>query len=157
MFKQLMPSPLGELEITANSKAIISILFADRLEEQNVESLAQSSSLTELCAQQLNEYFSEHRTVFELPLEPVGTEFQQKVWRALEEIPFGETCSYADIANAINRPKAVRAVGAANGRNPLTIVVPCHRVIGKDGSLTGYAGGMDRKSWLLNLEQPSLF
>ena len=103
--------------------------------------------LTQLCA-----YFGGQRTSFDLQLLPRGTEFQRQVWRALSAIPYGSTATYAEIARAIGRPKAVRAVGAANGKNPLSIVVPCHRVIGQDGSLTGYAGGLPSKRRLLQLE-----
>jgi len=104
--------------------------------------------------QQLQQYFRGTRTVFDLTLAPEGTAFQKAVWRALAAIPYGETRSYADIAKAIGRPRAVRAVGLANGRNPLPIVVPCHRVIGKDGSLVGYGGGLAVKQALLDLERP---
>ena len=103
-------------------------------------------------ASQLQEYFAGRRKTFDLPLAPRGTDFQCSVWRALSAIPWGAVCSYADIARAIDKPTAVRAVGAANGRNPLPIVVPCHRVIGSDGSLTGFAGGLDMKRKLLALE-----
>ena len=102
--------------------------------------------------QQLNEYFAGKRTRFELELDFTGTEFQKEVWAALLEIPFGETRSYGEIARRIGRPKAVRAVGAANGRNPISIVAPCHRVIGASGKLTGFAGGLDNKLLLLKLE-----
>lgn len=101
---------------------------------------------------QLAEYFAGLRHDFDLLLSPSGTEFQRAVWAALETIPFGATCCYSDIAERIGRPRAVRAVGAANGKNPIAIVVPCHRVIGRDGSLTGYGGGLDRKQWLLEHE-----
>lgn len=100
-------------------------------------------------ADQLREYFAGHRRVFELPLAPQGTGFQQRVWQALCKIPFGQTRSYGEIAAAIGRPSASRAVGAANGKNPIWIIVPCHRVIGASGQLTGYAGGLDAKRWLL--------
>jgi len=103
--------------------------------------------------QQLGEYFKGERHEFELPLAATGTEFQTNVWRALTTIPFGDTWSYQDLANAINNPKAVRAVGLANGKNPISIIVPCHRVIGKNGKLTGYAGGVEIKQKLLELEQ----
>ncbi|MBL4680354.1 MAG: methylated-DNA--[protein]-cysteine S-methyltransferase [Pseudomonadales bacterium] len=104
---------------------------------------------------QLNEYFSGTRKTFELSLTPSGTAFQLEVLSALQEIPCGETRCYSDIAKRIGRPKAVRAVGAANGRNPLPIIIPCHRVIGSDGSLTGFGGGLDAKKFLLNLEGAS--
>jgi len=102
---------------------------------------------------QLNEYFRGTRRVFDLKLHPKGTEFQKAVWKALASIPYGETRTYGDIAKAVGRPAAVRAVGLANGRNPLPIVIPCHRVIGKDGTLTGYGGGLAAKQTLLALEQ----
>ncbi|MCY7294998.1 methylated-DNA--[protein]-cysteine S-methyltransferase [Alteromonas sp. a30] len=102
--------------------------------------------------QQLLEYFAGERTEFDLPLAPKGTAFQQQVWTALTTIPYGETTSYQDIASQINKPKGSQAVGQANGKNPISIVIPCHRVIGKNGGLTGYAGGLDRKSKLLALE-----
>lgn len=101
---------------------------------------------------QLDQYFSRQRTEFDLSLKPAGTDFQQQVWQALIDIPYGETVSYRFIAEYIDRPKAVRAVGNANGRNPIPIVIPCHRVIGKDGSLTGFGGGLPVKSFLLDLE-----
>lgn len=103
--------------------------------------------------QQLSEYFAKTRRHFSLPLAPEGSPFQQQVWQSLSKIDYGDTCSYADIANAIANPKAVRAVGAANGRNPLSIVIPCHRVVGQNGSMTGYAGGLTRKVWLLRHEK----
>lgn len=103
-------------------------------------------------AKQLREYFNGKRREFDIPLDAAGTDFQRSVWSALRKIPYGRTVSYADIARAIGKPKSMRAVGMANGRNPISIVVPCHRVIGADGSLTGYGGGLDRKRTLLNLE-----
>lgn len=101
---------------------------------------------------QLGEYFAGERTGFDLPLAPLGTPFQQQVWKALRRIPYGRTASYGDIARGIGHPSASRAVGLANGRNPISIIVPCHRVIGTDGRLTGYAGGVERKRFLLELE-----
>ncbi|PAS30562.1 cysteine methyltransferase, partial [Vibrio cholerae] len=100
-----------------------------------------------------DEYFSGQRTQFELPLAASGTAFQQSVWHALCKIPYGEIWSYQQLAEAIGNPKAVRAVGLANGKNPISIIVPCHRVVGKNGQLTGYAGGLERKAFLLELEQ----
>jgi methylated-DNA-[protein]-cysteine S-methyltransferase len=101
---------------------------------------------------QLSEYIAGKRTRFDLPLQPYGTEFQKKVWQALREIPFGKTKSYLDLASAVGSPEASRAVGTANGKNPLSIVVPCHRVVAADGALTGFAGGLERKAALLALE-----
>lgn len=109
------------------------------------------SQLDAVCSQ-LDEYFAGKRRQFQLQLAPQGTAFQQSVWQALLRIPYGKTCSYSDLASEIERPRAVRAVGTANGANPISIIVPCHRVIGRDGSLTGYAGGLPRKQLLLELE-----
>jgi methylated-DNA-[protein]-cysteine S-methyltransferase len=114
--------------------------------------LDQQHSILLETERQLSEYFAGKRTQFELPLEPRGSEFQKRVWRALREIPFGKTRSYRDLAEAIGSPKASRAIGAANGKNPLSIVVPCHRVIGTDRTLTGFAGGLETKATLLALE-----
>jgi len=104
------------------------------------------------CAKQLKQYFNKQRDTFSLSLDTQGTVFQKAVWQALLKVPFGQTQSYSDIAMALNNPKAVRAVGAANGKNPISIIVPCHRIIGANGKLTGYAGGVERKLWLLKHE-----
>lgn len=143
-----LQTPIGLLEIKASDAGVHSILFVDKR-----ESSASPSQLTDEACRQLTEYFNAKRRVFDLPLAACGTGFQRCVWHALTDITFGETVSYAHIANVIGKPKAVRAVGAANGKNPLSIVVPCHRIIGANGSLTGYAGGLERKAYLLNLEQ----
>ncbi|MEM1278787.1 MAG: methylated-DNA--[protein]-cysteine S-methyltransferase [Cyanobacteria bacterium P01_H01_bin.152] len=103
--------------------------------------------------EQLGEYFAGQRQTFDLPLNPSGTNFQQRVWQCLQQIPFGTTCSYGTLAQMIGNPSASRAVGAANGRNPISIIVPCHRVVAANRQLTGYAGGLDRKRWLLQHEQ----
>ena len=105
------------------------------------------------CKKQLDEYFAGKRKTFDLPLAPKGTEFQQKVWNALTEIPYGETRTYGEIAAAIGNPKGARAVGMANNKNPIGILIPCHRVVGANGKLVGYAGGMEKKEWLLRLEK----
>jgi len=144
-----LPSPLGLIEITASEQGIHSIYFVDSSSAPTHSSLAALAA----CKQQLTDYFAGQRQQFELPLAATGTTFQQQVWAALCTIDYGQTCSYAAIAQQMDNPKAVRAVGAANGRNPLSIVVPCHRVIGANGSLTGYAGGLERKLWLLEHEQ----
>jgi methylated-DNA-[protein]-cysteine S-methyltransferase len=107
--------------------------------------------------EQLHEYFSGKRKTFTFPLAPRGTEFQLAVWNALLEIPYGDTTTYAELARRIGRPSAVRAVGAANGANPIPVIIPCHRVIGSNGTLTGYGGGIERKQWLLALEGRRLF
>ena len=147
MFSQYINSPLGPVKISATSGGICQVLFTDTI------ATATPSALTALAAEQLQAYFAGNLQQFSLPLAASGTAFQQQVWQALCTVPFGTTCSYADIANQIANKKAVRAVGAANGRNPISIVVPCHRVIGANGSLTGYAGGLPRKVALLDLEQ----
>ena len=113
----------------------------------------QETPLIKKAAAQLEEYLAGKLKKFDLPLAPKGTPFQVAVWRALLKIPYGKTCAYGDIARAVNNPKAVRAVGGANNKNPIFIIIPCHRVIGKDGSLTGYGGGMDMKKRLLALEK----
>ncbi|MBU2114886.1 MAG: methylated-DNA--[protein]-cysteine S-methyltransferase [Gammaproteobacteria bacterium] len=147
MFSQYINSPLGPVKISATSGGICQVLFTDTIET------AAPSALTALAAEQLQAYFAGTLQQFSLPLAASGTAFQQQVWQALCAVPFGTTCSYADIANQIDNKKAVRAVGAANGRNPIAIIVPCHRVIGANGTLTGYAGGLDKKAWLLKHEQ----
>jgi methylated-DNA-[protein]-cysteine S-methyltransferase len=145
----ILATPLGSLQLVARDGRLERIAFpgthAERLPADDTPTLQRA-------AKQLQEYFAGQRRVFDLPLAAAGTAFQEAVWAALAAIPFGETRSYAELARALDRPRAVRAVGAANGRNPLPVVVPCHRVIGADGSLTGYAGGVGRKRWLLELE-----
>jgi methylated-DNA-[protein]-cysteine S-methyltransferase len=149
-FIQNIETPIGAMQIVADQQAILSILFTDQRAGDNPNSVTQRAAL------QLNEYFQGARQSFDLPLAAQGTDFQKTVWRALSEIKYGQTRSYADIAKSINNPRAVRAVGTANGCNPMTIVVPCHRVIGSNGALTGYASGVERKSWLLNHESSRL-
>ncbi|MEH6512081.1 methylated-DNA--[protein]-cysteine S-methyltransferase [Maribacter arcticus] len=143
-------TPLGITKITGSSEGLSSIIVLDS-EEPLTDVIPES---LEDAVYQLNEYFEGIRTEFQLDLNPEGTEFQKKVWLELQNIPYGRTASYMELSKLIGDPKAIRAVGAANGRNPLWIVVPCHRVIGSDGSLTGYAGGLHRKKWLLEHESP---
>lgn len=150
-----MPSPVGELTLIADDDGLVAILWEDdRPERVKLGALIEdcNDAVLTAAASQLAEYFAGERTTFDLPLAPRGTDFQRMVWDALRAIPCGETRSYASIARAIGRPSAVRAVGAANGRNPISIVVPCHRVIGTNGSLTGFAGGLPAKERLLRLE-----
>ncbi|MFV0276849.1 MAG: methylated-DNA--[protein]-cysteine S-methyltransferase [Parahaliea sp.] len=142
-------SPIGSLQLVSNSRALVAIHFPGH---HRPPQPAPDDRILNLAAQQLGEYFRGQRKTFDLPLDGGGTAFQQAVWQALRVIPHGELRSYRDIARAIGRERAVRAVGAANGRNPLPIVVPCHRVIGSDGRLTGYAGGLTIKQQLLELE-----
>lgn len=150
---QFMESPVGRLRLVSNGSALVRIEFENL---HGNDGNQRSDAVIELAAKQLGEYFQGSRTRFSLPLAAAGTEFQNSVWSALEKIPYGELRSYRDIAIAIGNKKAVRAVGAANGRNPIPIVVPCHRVIGSNGKLTGFAGGIDTKRSLLVLEGLSL-
>lgn len=141
-------APVGELVITYQDGAVIALKRAD------ATALPEDApnALTEAVCQQLDEYFAGTRTAFDFPLRLQGTPFQEKVWAALRDIPYGETRSYQQIAQAIGQPKACRAVGMANHRNPIYIVVPCHRVVGANGALTGYGGGLHMKKALLELE-----
>ncbi len=153
-----LPTPIGDLGIFADMDAIYRIEFVDMVENHDLlnTDLYKENDLTLLAKQQIGQYFAGQRTIFDLPLAPQGTQFRQQTWQALQKIPYGETRYYAQQAELMNNKKAVRAVGAANGANPIAIVIPCHRVIGKNGSLTGYAGGLHRKAWLLNFEQKLL-
>jgi methylated-DNA-[protein]-cysteine S-methyltransferase len=149
---QYLDSPLGQLRLLSNGEALVRIQFPNQFSENDDTEPATSDGVLQQTCQQLREYFEGDRNCFDLPLAASGTEFQHSVWSALKDIPFGELRSYRDIAQAIGRPAAVRAVGAANGRNPLPIIVPCHRVIGSNGALTGFAGGLPAKCLLLQLE-----
>jgi methylated-DNA-[protein]-cysteine S-methyltransferase len=147
-------SPVGRLRLVAADGGLAEVAFAaGRRILPPATGDGAGNPVLEAARVQLGEYFAGRRTAFDLPLAPRGTAFQQAVWAALLAIPFGETRSYGEIARAVGRPSAPRAVGAANGSNPLAIVVPCHRVVGSDGSLTGYGGGMERKRWLLSHER----
>lgn len=155
-------SPIGVLEIVGNEEGIQAILFVEK-KEQAVPSVIPTNEVAanlpvpvQQCIRQLDEYFVGNRTGFEVLLAPKATEFQQKVWEQLMDIPWGQTVTYGKIAKKIGQPKAAQAVGAANGQNPIPIIVPCHRVIGSSGALTGYAGGLWRKSWLLAHEKVKL-
>lgn len=149
IFKTYYNSEIGILEITASAKGIISLGFSESLpEERSVE-----NEHTKKCVKQLDEYFTGKRKRFTLNLDLYGTDFQKKVWMELLAIPYGETRSYIDVAIKLGDEKSVRAVGMANNRNPIALIVPCHRVIGADGKLVGYAGGLWRKDWLLKHEK----
>ena len=145
-----MESPVGELLLTSDGEALTGLLL-EPFERPPAEQRAEAGVLAS-AKEQLAAYFRGELTRFELPLAPAGTEFQRRVWAALTEIPYGRTASYGEVAATIGLPGAARAVGLANSRNPISIVVPCHRVIGSSGALTGYAGGLDRKQRLLALE-----
>ncbi len=147
-------SPFGEMTLQADEQGLLGAWF--EIHTTKPEMLGQYVENDPILTQtikQLDEYFMGQRKTFDLPVSVVGTEFQNKVWDALTTIPYGETWSYQDLANAIGNPKAVRAVGLANGKNPVSVIVPCHRVIAKSGKLTGYAGGVETKAKLLELEQ----
>ncbi len=148
-FKTYYKSPLGPIEIVGSQDSIIALDFVE-------EMLPEDGELT-FCVKeglkQIDEYFRGDRREFFLNLQPAGTDFQKSVWRQLEEIPYGKTTSYGAIADTLAKPNASRAVGSANGKNPIAIIVPCHRVIGSDGSLTGYGGGLWRKRWLIGFER----
>lgn len=145
-------SPIGLIEIIGTEKGIVSILFSEDpiKDESELEAVPE---VMKQCVQELDEYFKGERIDFSFPFDFAGTDFQKKVWNALTTIPYAETGSYKQIAVAVGNEKAVRAVGMANSKNPISIVVPCHRIIGSSGKLTGYAGGLWRKEWLLKHEQ----
>jgi methylated-DNA-[protein]-cysteine S-methyltransferase len=148
----IVPSPIGPLTLVGDDAGLHGVYFEGARAGALSETCVLDSRPLREAIRQLEEYFAGRRTAFDLSLSPHGTAFQRRVWNALAEIPFGDTWSYAAVAQRIGAPTAARAVGAANGKNPLPIVVPCHRVIGADGSLTGYGGGLERKRQLLALE-----
>ena len=153
--ERFISSRVGLLKLVANDLALVAILWEnDDPKRVRLGSLVEDVGHPILCLaeQQLGEYFAGARKSFDLPLDFAGTPFQKKVWSELLNIPFGQTRTYGQIANSIGKPRAFRAVGAANGKNPISIVAPCHRVIGKDGSLTGFAGGLEAKECLLGIE-----
>lgn len=149
MKKARIKTPLGIAELTANEEGLTSVKVMD-----SVEVSAEIPEELENAVVQLRSYFNGDLKTFDLKLNLQGTDFQKKVWRQLLSIPYGTTTSYLELSRSLGDVKAIRAVAAANGKNPLWIIVPCHRVIGKDGSLTGYAGGLYRKKWLLEHEDP---
>lgn len=156
-----MDSPVGLLTLAGRDGKLMHLRMVDQTYEPSREGWQADDTAFGEAVEQLSEYFVGERTEFDLELDMVGTQFQRRVWQALQAIPYGETCSYGEIARQIGSPSAFRAVGLANGHNPIGIIVPCHRVIGANGSLTGYGGGLDRKRALLELERsrttPALF
>jgi methylated-DNA-[protein]-cysteine S-methyltransferase len=156
LLSRTVPSPVGALTLVAGERGLMAILWeSDTPGRVSLAAVTRDEDSPVLAAteRQLAEYFAGRRRAFDLPLDFRGTEFQRDVWRALLAIPYGETRSYGEIARAVGRPDAARAVGAANGRNPISIVAPCHRVIGASGKLTGFAGGLQAKAFLLELER----
>lgn len=140
-------SPLGTVEVCCEEEFVIGVNFVEEKKD------SRSTRLSKKAIKQLKEYFAGKRTTFDLPLRAQGTPFQEKVWQALQTIPYGETRSYGAIAAQVDSPKAARAVGLANNRNPISLIIPCHRVIGASGALVGYGGGLDKKEWLLEMEK----
>lgn len=155
---KMVPSPVGLIKLVASDKGLAAILWEnDDPKRVRLSPLSEGKNHPVLLEteKQLNDYFAKKLEEFTVKLDFVGTDFQKKVWTALLTIPFSETRSYGQIADQIGNPKAVRAVGAANGKNPIAIIAPCHRVIGSNGKLTGFAGGLETKAFLLNLESKS--
>ena len=151
------PSPLGNLLIAEEEDTVVYCQWGDSVDERIIatweEDKEQQNALLTVACRQLTEYFAGKRKVFDLPIRLNGTPFQQIVWKGLQQIPYGETLSYADLAHQIGRHKAARAVGNANHHNPLMIIIPCHRVVASNGEISGYAGGIARKAWLLEKEK----
>jgi methylated-DNA-[protein]-cysteine S-methyltransferase len=145
----IIDSPIGELLLSAEGGAITALHMEPLPEQANG---SKRDPVLAAARKQLDRYFAGKLTAFDLPLAPAGSDFFQQVWTELRQVPFGETITYADLAGRVGRPGHFRAVGAANGRNPISIIVPCHRVVGSNGSLTGYGGGIERKRWLLDHE-----
>lgn len=150
MAYQYIDSPLGRLTVAAQEGVLTHLLFG----EQPREDACRNTPLLDRARRELEEYFQRRRQVFTLPLSPQGTAFQRLVWQGLLTIPYGQTRSYGQLAQSIGHPRSCRAVGGANHRNPISILIPCHRVVGSDGSLTGYGGGLEKKIFLLELERP---
>ncbi len=150
-----LASPIGELLITASDSGLTGVWFPGNEQvaaPRPVDGRRPGSAVLARACEQLGQYFAGTRTTFDIPLDPPGTPFQRRVWDALRTIPYGTTLSYSELARRLGDVRATRAVGAANGKNPIPIIVPCHRVIGANGALTGFGGGLDRKRWLLEHE-----
>ena len=158
IYYEQMPSPIGPLFLVADDEGLREVRFElDRRAHAPQDGWVHSAQKLAEVRRQLEEYFAGERLTFDLFLKPQGTDFQQSVWQALTTIPYAVTTSYGQISQQIHRPKASRAVGAANGRNPIPIIIPCHRVIGSNGTLTGFAGGLAAKQWLLGMEAATSF
>jgi len=148
-FIKHIDTPIGLLEVQTSEDALLAVTFV----ESKTEDSDNVPEVLENACTQLKEYFAGERQSFDLPLLPDGTDFQKQVWNALVEVPYGRTSTYKKQSQTLGNPKAIRAVGTANGKNPIAVVIPCHRIVGSDGSLTGYASGLARKDWLLKHEQ----
>ncbi len=159
LYYEYLETPLGELELTSSHDYLLSVLFVKTEKNTLDKQPALQSEINKETKKQLCAYFKKELTQFNLPLHPAGTDFQKSVWNELQKIPFGQTISYLTLAKKLGDPNSIRAAASANGKNPITIIIPCHRVIGADGKLVGYSGDMWRKQWLLNHEsnQESLF
>jgi methylated-DNA-[protein]-cysteine S-methyltransferase len=155
MIHSYLPSPIGDLLLIGDGTYLTGLYTAEHVRMPTELGVRSDREFAEV-GSQLAEYFAGERSDFSVPLKPAGTPFQQRVWQRLREIPLGQTSSYGELAADIGQPTAVRAVGMANGRNPISIIVPCHRVVGSTGALTGYAGGLAAKRWLLEHERASL-
>lgn len=147
MEKTIVDSPIGTLELTSEANSLVELSFVDGAE--SVKPQPKQSGILSQAVAQLNEYFDGKRRAFDLPLSPEGTAFQKEVWKSLGKIPYGQTITYGKLSEQLGNPKAIRAVGTANGSNPIPIIIPCHRVVGSGQKLTGYSGGIERKRWLL--------
>jgi len=162
LFTTTVETPIGSVVLVASDIGLRALLFGDDDEAMrnrhhlNGAKQRDDHPVLVTAASQLTEYFAGERQDFEVPLDMVGTDFQREAWKALQSIPYGSTVSYGEQARRIGKPRAVRAIGAANGRNPVGVIVPCHRVVGADGSLTGYGGGLPTKAWLLDHERDVL-
>ena len=150
-----LPTPIGTMTLVSNGEALISASYhgLDEIRDRGVV-LGGSDDVIETAKQELTRYFGGEKVAFSVPIAPRGTDFQREVWSALKEIPYGELSTYGTIAERVGNKKGVRAVGGAIGRNPLVVIVPCHRIVGSDGTLTGFSAGIDRKIYLLNRESP---
>lgn len=152
LFYKYIPSPIGELELCANEAGLISVLFTNTIKRALTKQPESAHSLLTETEKQLNAYFKKELKQFDLPLSLEGTDFQKRVWKQLMQTPFGKTINYLELAKQLGDEKCIRAAASANGKNPVSIIVPCHRIIGSDGSLVGYSGNLERKQWLLEHE-----
>lgn len=148
--KSFYSSPVGTIELKSEGESLTSLIFSD---SDQSSSLVLENTLLHQIFSQLDDYFAGNLTSFNIPMEPAGTDFQKEVWKFLQTVPFGQTMSYMEMSKQMGDPKKIRAIANANAKNPISILIPCHRIIGSDGSLTGYAGGLHRKKWLLEHEQ----